>query len=485
VETVVQDLVERFALSPKTEEKSRALIEIAKRRALRQAAELSSFEIGVRRLAETAKDPTVQAERIIAITTLLRIGSGVRSWRDRIAEILEKALDDPLPSLELISNPDDRLHAAGVWRFVERGWISDFLAVGAVTEDSGERIRMVCVEGLLHLSPDLTKVFDKLIVPITQLRFETRKPGDSMGRRLKRLLQALQKNYSARPIEPGVNSGENLKRLAVAAFQNSGLPESQKTRIEVSEELITLVHELVRGKFSLATQSATYRVLEIVRGWFKESEWRSITERSTSSKLVKADVAEALGLLVRAGVSDEALYKMLGIASGSSDDAREWSRQFVQENPGLPEHLIGWLLDSPTRKKSALASESQQIATDEVIADLLIDFDRLQKVAESFRIEVVPEVAVIAPRLSKQVTTLLDLLSSTTNVVRVLAAKRSLVIGAGAGEIVEFSPLHHEMIDGPQPGVRFVRIVRPAVETLRSDGGRRVTKKAAVEPSRQ
>ena len=57
-----------------------------------------------------------------------------------------------------------------------------------------------------------------------------------------------------------------------------------------------------------------------------------------------------------------------------------------------------------------------------------------------------------------------------------------LAIVGKPGDAVDYSPLEHEMAGGLKPGVRKVRIFKPGVEARSESGGRRIVRKAIVEP---
>ena len=162
---------------------------------------------------------------------------------------------------------------------------------------------------------------------------------------------------------------------------------------ELAEEVGKLFHELVRARFSLATSPSTYSAIQEAQTWFKPYEWERFTEESKSYSLVARDIREALSLLVRAGISDDELFQRLALAVGSMDRARAVGRELVDHLKGLPEHLRDWLLGKPTRTKSSLATESQERALDEVIAELLIETSRLSQLAGPLRQNTVVEIA--------------------------------------------------------------------------------------------
>jgi len=185
-----------FASGVTVEEQALALGRLVANRQLNRVAKEPSFEEGMLRLARTVGNPELQADRLIALAALSRIGSTVKSLRSRVAELLSTALLEPLPSLQTVSDPDSRLYIVSAWRYSRQSWWRSYLSTAAIEEDSAERVRQKCLEGLVSLSTDLGAAIGELRRPIPSLRFRTEKPGDSLGRRLRRILTALRTSFA-------------------------------------------------------------------------------------------------------------------------------------------------------------------------------------------------------------------------------------------------------------------------------------------------
>jgi hypothetical protein len=177
-------------------------------------------------------DPTSSQHRLVAVALLIRIGLNIKSWADRIRTLISETLVVRLPPLTEALDPDERLYVAAIWRFCAATWLCDFLAAGAAREEGGDRVRSECLEGLLTVAPSLTAALEKLLEELQRVWFDTLKPGDSMGRRLKRVFEALRKAYVAVPKEPTPDSGEIVRRLAIEPISRSGLPEKISVRAE-------------------------------------------------------------------------------------------------------------------------------------------------------------------------------------------------------------------------------------------------------------
>jgi hypothetical protein len=478
----LQDIVKRFGTSDDVAEQAAALSELMKIKQHHQAAKDPLFERGVQtalRVAGTRSDPE---RRLVAVATLLRIAELVKAWQPRIAKALASVWTEALPPLQSAADPDDRYYLAKLWHYEEQPWFRSYLAIGAVEEEGSERVRGECMTGLVALSPDLASILDTLLTPMRRLDFGTEKPGDSKGKRLRRVLESLRNAYMAVTKDPGEAAGQKLRHLLLEAFQLTGMPSLPAVLDEVTEEALGMVHAIVRARFSTATATETYAAMEVVRSWYREHSWADLASESASARLLARDISEAIEMLVRAGVKDDMLYGHLETAEGSPERARGLAREILARTRGLPDELARWLSGTQVRHKSPLAAQNQLLTVDQAIGQLLLDSARVTEMSECIRQTVLPEVRVMAPRASGALEDYMGLVRSTSAAIQSVAQLRCLEFSGTAGDVVEFSPLEHEMASGLTPGTRMVRIVRPGIATPSDAGGRRVVRKTMVEP---
>ncbi|MCC6263995.1 MAG: hypothetical protein IT169_10490 [Bryobacterales bacterium] len=475
--------LDSFARGASPEEQSRALSSLMKLRKLHQAAKEPDFEIGLATLSRAAAEPTNSEARLIAVAALSRIGSLVKPLQKKVSVHLTSSLTNPLGDLQLINDPDDRYYVASLWRLAGAPWLAEYLAKGAIHEEGSERVRLECLEGLLSNSEDLASTLKHLSSPLRRLSFDTERPGDSKARRARRILEGLRTVYASSTKDPGEDVGSIFKGFLTDCFVHDGLPTDSSLLNEVAEESLGMVHQFIRARFPLATAHETYSALEVARGWYREVDWLSFAEQSAAASLVSRDLTDALEMLVRAGVSDEKLFSMLVVSAGGERWARAQTKELLQRLPGLPDELAQWLSGIQPRKKSTLAAESQMLAFDETLGDLLISGQRLGAMAERVQSDALPEITVMSPQSALSVESLLGGVRSMVNALDGITKVRELSIRGKAGDIVEFTPLEHEVVAGSIAGVRTVRLIRPAVDAPGASGGRRILRKALVEPA--
>lgn len=459
------------------------IVDLVKSKRIHDVAADDTFRDGLERVAAAVRTGT-PGDRLTAIATLERAAAVSKPLRKIVDELLRKAVVEPLENLHALKDADDRLYAARSWRAVRNGELYlDLLATAAVREEMGEAIRKECVEGVVELSTDVAAALDGLRAALVETRFPTKKPGDSLGRRLKRLLQVvadtLSKSY--RPV--GQRVGRALGLFVERTVRVHGRPESAAVRTGIAERTAALVHEIVRSGFSLAAEHRTYEALEVVREWFEPFEWRDLCASSAWLARVKDDVREALLLLARLGLTDDDLRRALETVCGSSGAADAVCRKIATERPDVPQDVRDWLVKAPQRIRSANAVESQTRSIDTVLAEVLLDVDKLSRASEAVKSDVLPDVSTVLPQSQGPLSRLTGTADAMVNKLKLAMAWRSLrVRKQEVGQEVEFSPREHRLEAGDRRA-RRVRLIRPVVEKVSEDGVPHVVLKAVVEPA--
>ena len=476
--TTSSESLSRFASAADTASRRAALIELIKTRQHHRVATTDSFRFGLEQLARSARDAD-DPERLLAVATLQRAAASAPPIRSTVKSLLVQAVTRPLTHLHELADVEDRLYAAKSWNVVPSAWSLDVLATAAAREESGEAARRVCVEGLVALAGDFSEAISVLRKALLAVRFETKKPGDSLGRRLSRVLGALTAVLSGVEKPVGVNAGRDLSDLVDRGFHAVGRPESPAVRAGVVEQVALLTHAIVRVDFSQGGRHKTYEALSVVSEWFAASEWQRMCVSSEAISRVSQDLQKSLLLLTGAGKIDNDLRRALVTASGSHKSAEAICRRMATEQPGIPQEVRDWLAGAPKRKQSASAVESRERSIDEVLAELLIVKGRLARAANMVRSNVLPEVSIVLPQQAQALSRLTGLAEAMASKLSLAEKWRSLRLRGTVGQEVEFSPVEHQLDGAPS---RRVRLLGPVVDRISEDGVPRVVLKAPVEP---
>ena len=474
------ELLSRFAHARDTSARRAALIDLIKTRQLHKVVSTESLRRGLDLLAASARDDREDVDRLLAVATLQRAAASAPPIRKAIGSLMRDAVTRPLSSPHELPDVDDRLYAAKSWRVVPSAWRLDVLATAAAREESGEAARREYVEGLVELAGDASEAISVLRKALVAVTFETKKPGDSFGRRLSRVLAALTTALSEADKPVGEHAGREMSELLVRGFRTVGRPESPTVRAGVVEQVAVLTHAIVRIDFSQGGRDRTYEALSVVSEWFAAREWQEMCQSSSAISRVSDDVRKSLLMLAGAGKTDDRLRRALVTAAGSREKANAICRKMATEHPGIPEDVRDWLAGASRRTRMASAVESRERSVDEVLAELLIVMKRLTRAADMVQSDVLPEVSIVLPQQAQAVSRLTGLAEAMASKLSLAVKWRSLRLRGTVGQVVEFSPVEHQLDTG---GVRSrrVRLLSPVVERISEDGVPRVVLKASVE----
>ena len=480
--TASSESLSRFADAADTPSRRAALVDLVKARQLHKVSASASFRSGLDRLAASARDGGSAVDRLLAVATLQRVAASAPSIRNAVRSLMRDAVTRPLSDLHELDDVDDRLYAAKSWRVVPSAWRPEVLATAAALEESGEAARKECIEGIVELADDVTEAIAVLRKALVAVRFETKKPGDSLGRRSGRVLGALTAVLAGVDKPVGENAGRELRELLDRGFRVVGPPESPAVRKGVVEQVALLTHAIVRVDFSHGGKDRTYEALTVVSEWFKPHEWQELCASSKAIARVSQDVRKSLLLLAEKGVTDDRLRRALATVAGSRPNADAICRTMATGHPGIPDDVRDWLAGVSKRTQFASMVESQERSIDEVLAELLLVMTKLSRASEVVQSDVLPDVSIVLPQSVNALSRLAGMADVMANKLSLVVGWRSLRVRGSVGQEVEFSPVEHRF-DADDVRSRRVRLLSPVVERISADGVPRVVLKAAVEPS--
>jgi hypothetical protein len=152
---------------------SKVLTSLIRSKTLHGAVKTPGFEHFLS-FVEASLSGGTPEERLLAVALVCKVANSVKTARERITRVLAgDSLALPLPPLKLLSDSDDRFYAANFWRFSSRSWSLGFLALGILDEESAEKSRRECADGLLAETSGLEAAFRILDQNLSPLRLFT------------------------------------------------------------------------------------------------------------------------------------------------------------------------------------------------------------------------------------------------------------------------------------------------------------------------
>lgn len=476
-------------------EYSEAITSLIRVKTLHSATKSSGFQTFLDS-AKAAISKGTPEDRLLGVALLCKVANSVKSVRDQVSGILDSdCLTDPLPPLKVLSDPDDRFYAASIWRFIENSWLIEYLALGMLDEESAEKARRECAEGLLAKTSDLGVAFSMLEKYLSTLalaadnltqdagqRTKRTAPGDSMARRMRRVFAAARESLASNRKAAKEDIGPAFRSFLRKCFEKTGLPRDNVAKTELAKEIFESILQVARSRYALALLSETYSPLITIRDWFSDSEWHELAQEEITRELAES-IQSAIELLARSGIADKALFDLLVYASGSVHSARAMTAQIIERNSGLSPEAIAWLSGLPTKKSTHLSTESALVRVDDAIGELMLAAIAATDSANAVQEDIVPQLAIFQSLPRHLLDTFLSRFARVRSLVAGLCEMRRLETFGTVNAIEEFSPLRHQFEIPSDFGARTVRILQPGVLTHTQDGAVQVVQKAMVEPS--
>lgn len=477
----IEEAFDLYAKAADPRDRQRAFSDLVTLKALPKQIDDPRFAAGVAAWERVLGQASASdEERLLAVAELMRTAQVVKKWSARIGEVIQRSLDVPLPPAGVMKEADDRLNVARACAISKAPWLPAYLALSIAEEDTGEKARSEFLNALLARTESLAEAFGMLRDAFSTLRFDTEAPGDSMAKRLVRTLAALRPVLLASLLESGEGAGKQFDEWLRAALRASGKPKEEKSQLDLTREVALTLHDLVRTRFSMATEPETFAVLKQCRGFFSQISWPSDL-RDTMELLVQ-DVSEALLMLGRQDVPQQALLEQLELVCGLKERAKAVATQLADRHSELPERIRDWLRRGRlvvTHAASDVLQASLLDANDTAVGLALIESRKLAMAEETLQ-RIIGTVEIYEPSLIRSANGYVQQVRDTLSALTEIANRRGIHLVGNEGETTEFSAKFFDplrAISGPQVTVRRPAIVR----TNGQQGGADVLMKGLVE----
>lgn len=407
--------------------------------------------------------------RLLSIAECIRLGQVVKRWAPEIAEQLRPAFADELPSMQLLSDADDRLNLARACALMSSAWLPAYLAKAIAEEETGEKARAEAMAALLARVPDLATALRLLGNAFEAVRPDTETPGDTVARRLARTLTALRNALLEVELDAGDAPGKALYELLALPLSGLGKPQTEKVQLDLVREALLTVHDIVRTRISVVADPQMYSVVAYCRRLLGCTSWPQ--ELSSPLERLITDVSEALILLGRQGQCDQTLLGQLDVLCSNPQRARALARDLAAKHPELPEDVRDWLERGRiriVRSASESAIEAAASNADESIGLALQAARRARAVRDNLHEPLLANLDIYEPTMAPAARELLDRVQALAVQVEQAASLRALDLYGVPGEEIEMSPKFFTVL-GNVPRQRML-VKQPAIVRKRPDG---------------
>lgn len=471
IQAAAERAFDTFATSNESLVRRESLSELMAMKIVPKHVDDPRFERGFLRWSELAANASSAEERLLAIAELVRIGQMVKKWQGRVAAALRPAFNAPLPPASALGDADDRLNLARACAQSRAHWMPAYLARSVAEEEQGEKARAEFMAALFERVSTVSDVLKLLSEAFADVRPETESPSETIGRRLVRTFMAFRTALLTSFIDAGTDVGAGMDALIRNALRRSGRPQNPKVQTDLTRETALTIHDLVRTRFSLATEPQTFAALRYCRSFFSGINWPEEV-RDVMAHLIQ-DLSEALVLLGRQDVPNSGLLEQLELVCGLKERARVVAAALAENHPELPERIREWLRHGRLGHVLATSDtleESLLAAADGAIGLALVETRSLSQYSE-IAFQITSALEIYDPVLAARAGDMIRQMKGTCQSVEEVAKRRSLELLGKPGEETEYSPKYFD-VSAPLAG-RMVTVRRPAI--VRTDNQKKAT----------
>lgn len=459
-----------FASDSPVAQKQKALKALMREKLIPKQADDARFQAGLASLTRVAADRSEESEsRLLAIACVVHSAQVVKRLQPSLQQWLAPAMDEDFPALQLLKEADDRLNVARALSLADGAWLNAYLADAIACEETGEKAREEMISALLARSPTLAELLRSVARAMASVRPETEKPGDSVARRQARTLSALRGLIPTSELEAGDEIGKALHELVNLPLRAVGRPKEEKVQNELTEEVILLTHEIVRARFSVATDPVVFRAVAYCRQMLGSGSWPDALQGALS--LLIKDVREALILLGRQGVRDQGLLDQLDMLCNYPLRARAIAKEIAERHPELDEDTRQWLIHGRVVARREASSTALEVGAREADVAIGLALNAAREARQAVAGVKEPVISVLDIYEQSLVSVTQDCFQRFEGLLLQMdqvAQQRGLALYGEVGQEVDFAPKYFQAVGDVARQKVIVR--QPAVVRIRKDG---------------
>lgn len=414
--------------------------------------------ISNRILALAKQDSSVE---LLAGAALARLAAVARNREMEVFALMPSLFTVVPPSLETLSNGDDKAYAATSLQYCNGHWVMEYCLSEVLIIDTAEDARRELLACGLIEAGSLSSFLRQLELNSESIRHL--QTNESRLKRTRRVLLAVFEVLTTWKGELGHEPGTALGSCLTALLRNDAAEADPEVLADVVDAALKILSRMIERRFSCAFDSTSYAVVERAKEGIGLG-WHDFLSRSGTIAELRTHLLETALVLVRQNRSDSRIVEVIVLAFGSRPQAaKALKRRLADAQDSDPEVRMWW--------ESAGAKEQGQLAIDhrfgnnedQQIGSLLIEVESNKESMEKVSRAVVPLLEISDPVLASTVRSATAGYTEIAQTARRLARMRRLTKTDLKGERLEYNPLEHEMLGGHQPGVRLIRVVRDGV----------------------
>lgn len=400
-------------------------------------------------------------EELFASAVLGRLAAVARGREATVYSTIDQLFSDLPPSIETLSDGDEKEYAAKTIAHVTAKWKAGYCAREALAIESANNARKELLNSLLFTAGSLAAAFRMLSEH--QSVIKSIDQPESRARRVRRILESLAEAVSAYDGPVGSDPGAALSDLSLALLRGTTVADNDAINGAMDAVTSVLVR-IIELRFSHALYADTYRVLVDAKRLLGAGKWARFLETSSKIEKVQMNLLETALVLARQNRTDKEILRVMESSWQSTTTiSSAVKRHFgaaVDIDPDVAEY---WLKVGRVTLSERAAEHKLGNIEDQQIGELLIQLDANRDSMNKLNRAVVPVLETFDPIQAATVRRAAGGYESIAQIAERLARMRKLSKTNALGERLEYNPIQHDMEGGHRSGVRYVRVVRDGI----------------------
>lgn len=451
---------------------------IANRKLLKSTLDDGVVSAAFRLIGEAAQagegDPRVQAVAILGKAA--EISKPVAAF---VLPLLTAGLRLPLPPVASWGTAEDRYYLAKGISVSSEPWITSYAASELARADVAERAsREIWADIAVNRSENLARALDTVEQALSEDQRALGYGTDTASRKLNRIIIALRPFLPIADIPTGEGFGRTFSSLVSKAGGRSG-PESRPLRQETALNILDLMIQMLRLRFSATLDSEVYQAAGTVLGWWRPARPPEVV--NSCAERIAHIAMDSIHVLSRQGVFQRSLRQALVTAFGA-ELVNRIGVEMSSNDPSLDPKMSSWLargqaLNEPRSNLSV--REVNETELDELIARLLLTLDEQEGGPQSLQL-VADNIELLEPGNAATIRASAMRARLAGQWTQAISARRRLVLFGKRGDLVQYDAAVHETEDALELAAQ-ARIKAPGVVKQQEDRPPRVILKVRVD----
>jgi hypothetical protein len=424
---------------------------------LKRDEDLRSTIDAITRLANGGEEDSP----LLAAAALGRLASVLGSAQARIViEAIPRVLECRPGAIDKLQGKE-KYYASLSLQYVDQPWVTEYCFDEAFAINTAENARKVLLQTAIGRSGNLVAAWNAVTSAMVKqgvgVDAQLRRAADVASVWLE-VVRSWSGSIGARP-------GAALSAWLAALLNAARASTEEQLVFNIVDNAVAMALRIVELRFSNAFIAETYQPIERAKSLIGRDQWSRYLGKSEVLPRIRQCVQESALVLARQNRTDKDIAAVLEVVFSSREHAaRSMSAYFGESHDLDPEVRAWWVNVGAVQQVQREVNHQIGNGEDQQIGSLLIEVEACRETMDKLERAVVPQLEISEPPLASTVKRAAAAYKDMARIATQLARMRRLSKTSLLDAVIEYNPMQHELLGGPRPGVRHVRIVREGIQ---------------------